>query len=445
MIGAEDLAPLLPDYLTRQRWFGASDRVLDHVEIGEFELLRDAWPGLAWALADATFAGGGTARYQVLVGLRPLEGGERFLEGKGRGVLGDLDTGSGPALVYDALVDPELALELLTHVAPGEDVKRVRPLNVEQSNTSIVYDERLILKVFRRVQDGPNPDVEVTQGLADAGFANISAPVASWSRGGRDLAVLRTFLNGGTDGWVLAQTSLRDMYDERLEPADCGGDFAPEACRLGEITASMHVALRDAFGASPGDPGAWADDMELHLDRLTDAPLDRTLVEAAYERIRSVDGAGTAIRVHGDYHLGQTMRTDAGWYILDFEGEPARPLGERRRPSSPLRDVAGMLRSFHYAARVGLAERGEGTDNELATLGRHWEDRVASSFVEGYRRVEGVAELLPADGASERALLDAFLLDKAVYEVGYELAHRPDWVGIPLEAIERLLTGATNQ
>jgi maltokinase len=444
VIGATDLAPLLPDYLPRQRWFGASDRVLEHVAIAEFELLRDEWPGLAWALADATFADGGTARYQVLVGLRPLEGGERFLEGKGRGVLGDLDTNAGAALVYDALVDPDLALALLAHVAPDEDVKRVRSLNVEQSNTSIVYDERLILKVFRRVQDGPNPDVEVTQGLADAGFTHISAPVASWSRDGLDLAVLRTFLSGGTDGWVLAQTSLRDMYDERLEPAECGGDFAPEASRLGEITASMHVALRDAFGSSPGNPADWADDMERHLSRLADAPLDRPLVEAAYERLRAVDDAGSAIRVHGDYHLGQTMRTDAGWYVLDFEGEPARPLAERRRPSSPLRDVAGMLRSFHYAARVGLAERGEEADDELATLGRHWEDRVASSFLEGYRHVEGVAELLPVDEGSDRAVLDAFLLDKAVYEVGYELAHRPDWVGIPLEAVERLLTGATN-
>jgi maltokinase len=331
---------------------------------------------------------------------------------------------------------------LLARVAAEEHVSRVRPLNVEQSNTSVVYDERLILKVFRRVHDGPNPDIEVTKALADVGFANISAPVAAWSRGGVDLAVLRTFLSGASDGFALAQTSLRDLYDVRLDPAECGGDFAPEAGRLGEITATMHIALAEAFGRAIGEPAGWVTDMEVHLARVAVADLDTAAVAEVYDRLRDVVDAGAAIRIHGDYHLGQMMRTDSGWYVLDFEGEPARPLDERRRPSSPLRDIAGMLRSFHYAAAVGLVERGEEVDAELVALGRAWEQRSTEAFLAGYHSVDGVDALLPGDPHSFQIVLAAFLLDKAVYEVGYELAHRPDWVGIPLEAVARLLATA---
>ena len=441
MIEPADLAILLPDFLVRQRWYGANDLELAGVEISAFEVWRDEWPALIWVLADARFSEDDTvARFQVPVGLRPLEQTERFLEGKGRSMLGDADTPEGPALVYDALVDPELALAFLRKIAPDEHVERVRSLNVEQSNTSVVYDERLIMKLFRRLAEGRNPDVEVTEGLGRVGFTHISAPVATWRQDDTDLAVVRQFLEAGTEGWQLALTSLRDLFGSRLDPAEAGGDFAPEACRLGQITAEMHLKLAESFGATDGEPKVWADSMLANLSRSRARALDAPAIAAAYDALRSIDDPGTSIRVHGDYHLGQTMRTDAGWYILDFEGEPALPLEERRKPSSPLRDVAGMLRSFHYAAEVGLAERGgSADDDELRTLGGRWEQHVGDAFRQGYFETEGIDELLPATTRDREIVLNAFILAKAVYEIGYELAHRPEWVRIPLEAVSRLV------
>ena len=182
---------------------------------------------------------------------------------------------------------------------------------------------------------------------------------------------MRQFLDGGTVGWQLALTSLRDVYDSRVEPAEAGGNFAPEAGRLGRITAEMHLALARAFGTEEGDPEAWATTMRENLARSRARALDAQVIDALYGELGNVTDPGRSMRIHGDYHLGQTMRTDDGWYMLDFEGEPAVPLAERRAPSSPLRDVAGMLRSFHYAAEVALVERGPAAEeDELRTLGR---------------------------------------------------------------------------
>jgi maltokinase len=440
MIKPGDLATLLPDFLVRQRWYGANDLELAGVEVPAFEVWHEEWPELIWVLADARFSDDSVARYQVPVGLRPLDQTERFLEGKGRSMLGDVDTPDGPALVYDALVDPELALAFLRHIAPDEHVEHVRSLNVEQSNTSVVYDERLIMKLFRRIAEGPNPDVEVTEALARVGFTHISAPVATWRRDGIDLAVVRTFLEAGSEGWQLALTSLRDVYGSRLDPAESGGDFAPEARRLGQITAEMHLKLAEAFGATEGEPKVWAESMLANLSRSRARALDAPAIAAAYDALRSIEDPGKSIRIHGDYHLAQTMRTDAGWFILDFEGEPALPLEERRKPSSPLRDVAGMLRSFHYAAEVALAERGGGADDvELRALRGRWEQHVGDAFREGYFETDEIDALLPATTGDREIVLNAFILAKAVYEIGYELAHRPEWVRIPLEAVSRLV------
>ncbi|MGH9244102.1 MAG: maltokinase N-terminal cap-like domain-containing protein [Acidimicrobiales bacterium] len=444
MIEPDDVARLLPDFLPRQRWYGGGEREILRIEMPGFDVLRGSlgdWPMMVWTLAEVAFADGGTARFQVPVGLRPLQATERFLEGKGRQMLGDLDTEAGPVLVYDALVDPDLSLEFFHIVAPGEEVERVRPLVLEQSNTSIVFDERLIMKVFRRVHVGPNPDVEVTEALARVGFEHTAAPVGIWRWDGCDLAVVRQFLAPGTDGWQLALTSLRDMYDLRLHPAECGGDFAPESERLGSITASMHVALAEAFGVEPGNPRRWAQTMRDHLIDVPNEPFDAASVVAVYDKLAQLDDAGAAIRIHGDYHLGQTMRTDEGWYVLDFEGEPILPLDIRRQPSSALRDVAGMLRSFHYATQVGLLERGGEADEELADLAQVWEERVAQAFLEGYDSVEGVDHLLPGSAGARQQVLDAFVVAKAVYEIGYEISHRPDWAQIPLAGLTRQLGG----
>jgi len=430
-VDVSQVAALLPDYLPRQRWYGGEE-VPNAVEVLDHQLLRAESPCLLWLLAAVP---GDDAAYQLFVGLRPLADTETFLEGKGRSFLGDLDTDEGPVLAYDALVDPDLAPSVLATVAPDLEVGTMRPLAVEQSNTSVVFDDAVILKVFRRVHDEPNPDVEVVDALATAGYAHTPKPLGTWRRDGRDLAVAREFLAGGSDGWQLALTSLRDLYDRRCPPEECGGDFAPEAARLGEATAELHVALAEAFGTSAGTPARWAD--ALHAG-LVDAP-DIDGADARYEALRPLTDPGVAIRIHGDLHLGQVLRTDAGWFVLDFEGEPRVPIHERRQPSSPLRDVAGMLRSFHYAAEVALIERHEEPDDELRRFADAWVQRNRDAYVTGYARTVGVDALLPQGEAARTVVLDAFELGKAVYEVGYEREHRPDWEHIPRSAIERLL------
>ncbi|MEO7554970.1 MAG: hypothetical protein ABIV94_00020, partial [Acidimicrobiales bacterium] len=327
----------------------------------------------------------------------------------------------------------------------GFDVAHARPIGVEQSNTSVVFDERVILKLFRKVEVGPNPDVELTGALTGASYPHIAATVGEWHRDGRDLAVVRQFLDGGGDGWQLALTSLRDIYMSRVEPAEAGGDIAPEAWRLGVVTAEMHLALAAALGTAPAEPVVWADAMERDLERLagrsaTAAGGDADLEPArrAFAQLRALTDAGAASRIHSDLHLGQVMRTDAGWYLLDFEGEPLEPIAERRRRSSPLRDVAGMLRSFHYAAEVALRDYGESIDDELRGLAQRWEAHAGLAFLDGYHSVEGIDALLPTSEADRRTVLDAFIAAKAVYEVGYERDHRPDWADIPLTALARL-------
>lgn len=434
------LARLLPDYLPRQRWFGGGDQHVDSVTISDFEIWRDEWPGLVWALADATLADGQVVRFQVFVGLRAVTSYEHFLDGKGRWLLGDVATPQGEALAYDALVDPELALEVFTRVSPTTTGSVVRPITVEQTNTSVIIDDRWILKVFRRVEVGENPDVAVPERLWEVGFHSVARPVAAWQHDGQHLAVVREFLAGATDGFVLAQTSLRDLCSSRLDPALSGGDFAPEARRLGEVTAALHVALAEAFGSQPGDAAALVSQLVAEVDRVDVPGIPAAHLHAAVARVEQRGAVGTFQRIHGDYHLGQTMRADTGWYVLDFEGEPVRPLAERAALSSPLRDLAGMLRSFHYAAAVVLAERDEGElDDELHALIVAWEERARASFLDGYLADAEAAALGPADRVDWEALLRAFMVVKATYEVGYEQRHRPEWVDIPLRALHALL------
>ncbi len=391
-------------------------------------------------VAEVAHGDAGATPYQLLIGLRPPEELEVFLEGKVEAYIGEVETELGPAHAYDAVFDPELAIHLLHHIAPGAEAERARVLHVEQSNTSIIYDEKLFLKLFRQLSAGGNPDIEVTTALAAAGFTGVAAPLGVWQEDDFDLAVVNEFLAGGSEGFALALNSLRDLYDRREAPETCGGDFAPEARRLGIITARLHLAMAEAFGATDPDASAWAVDMVGQLERLGDVGVDTGGARAVYERLAAAPDVGRAIRIHGDYHLGQVMRTDAGWYVLDFEGEPNRPVEERRRPSSPLRDVAGMVRSFHYATAVAIRDRGdEVVDEELAELAQAWEARNSFAFREGYRAVEGIDALLPSDPVACDLVEAAFELDKAIYEVGYELSHRPDWVAIPRAAVDRLL------
>ncbi|HEX2698924.1 MAG TPA: phosphotransferase [Acidimicrobiales bacterium] len=417
---------LLPAYLGRQRWYAGAAPSTARVVTSE-----TLAPGLEWLLADA-----GGARYQVVVGLRPAGSAPDFLSGNDQAVIGVV----GDEIAFDATYDPDFARALLGLVAPGEKGSLVRPMGAEQSNTSLVIDDRLVLKVFRRLHDGANPDVEIPHALAILGFSHVATPVGIWRRDGVDLAVCVNYLAGGAEGWALALTSLRDLYATGVDdPAGAGGDLGAEAGRLGQVTAALHLALAEAFGASDGDTAAWAAGVESQLSRLDDGDVDPVQAKEFVDRLRSIDHPGASIRVHGDYHLGQVMRTDAGWFVLDFEGEPARPLEERRRPSSPFKDVAGMLRSFQYATAVALSERDQGDQERLAPLGEAWEQRNRLAFLRGYLGTEGIDALLPEAGPDRSAVLAAFEFDKAVYEVLYERAHRPAWVDIPLRAVRRLL------
>jgi len=434
------LTELLPDHLARQRWSGAADRVIDSVELVWHELVRAEAPHLIWALARAHFADGDAQDFQVFVGARPAQPRPRFLKGKERELVGEVTgPGSGaPVVLYDALIDPDLAIEVLHLVDPDRAVEVRRPLVLDHSNSSVVYDEEVILKIFRRVEQGPNPDVEITRTLFERGFSHVLEPLAELEREGTDLAVLRPFLVGAVEGWHLARTSVRDVLASRQNPALAGADFAPEAERIGVMLAELHLVMADAWGREQGDAAAWAAEMRDYLHGLGPvAGLDSERVGLRYDELARVGDAGAQIRIHGDLHLGQVMKADAGWVALDFEGEPARNRRARYTASSPLRDVAGMLRSLHYAAAVGRADWDD-EDQELDALALHWVDRNRVAFLAAYVEAEGIGALLPADPGDRATVLAAFELDKAVYEVAYELAHRPEQVGIPISGIERL-------
>src|SRR4051794_3806830 len=250
MIG--ELALLVSEHVPKQRWLAGQSA--DLINVVECEELREEWPRLVWMLCDID-----GALYQLVLGGRPFGEHAGFLQGHEPGVVGESNGG----FWYDATLDPELALYLLGIWSDGKEIaERVRPVGVEQSNSSMIFDDRLIAKVFRRIHPGENLDVEVTTALEEAGFTHVASPVAAWRRDGYDLAFVQRFLVGGAEGWALSLTSLRDLFSsEHDDPAEAGGNFAGEAQRLGQMTAEMHVAMAEAFGSSKGDAAAWAETM----------------------------------------------------------------------------------------------------------------------------------------------------------------------------------------
>lgn len=455
------LDPLLRAWLPRQRWFAGKGRaVTGFTPVSVTELLP--WrggpgsPGLLHVLvraeqhADATEVTEVTEVgdcYQLLLGVRrelPPHLAAALIGRPERGPLAGLT-------VYEALHDPrpaELLLERLGvagrqgdlrfgHAAGSTVPEGLAPrlLGSEQSNSSLVYGDAYILKLFRRVVPGANPDLELPLALAEKGCARVPAPVAWFEAeptgGGGDpyvLGVLQPFLEGSQDGWELALRRLA-----------AGADFTADARALGRATAEVHTALAEALPTVPLGPvqlTALAAGMTERLEAAAAAvPALRPHapgLRAAFARLALAGERGgppvtrTAQRVHGDLHLGQCLRSARGyWSLIDFEGEPARPLAERRRPCPPVRDVAGMLRSFDYAAR---------SHEPWAPA---WAESCRAAYCEGY------AEAAGDDPREDDDLLRAYETDKAVYEVLYEARHRPDWLAVPLAAIERLAGGAT--
>jgi maltokinase len=450
----EELPALLPDWLTRQRWFAAKGRPVRSLAVAAVTpLITDGDPLLDHVLLRVGFDDG-EQHYQLFVGRSAEPRGE--LEHVTFGALDDL-------VVYDGLWDLRITEWLLEALREGRvvgDLRFVaepdakiaegvagRVLGVEQSNTSVSWGERSILKVFRRVLPGLNPDLELHRALRSV-ESNEVAALQGAIEGRLDgepltLGMLQDFAANSADGWSMALASVRDLLAEAdLRADEVGGDFAAEASRLGETVAVIHQELRRALGETERDARELAAIWHKRLGVTTAAvPALAPHVDAIRATYDAVAGLGAPLptqRVHGDLHLGQTLRTPRGWLVIDFEGEPAAPLAERVRPDSALRDVAGMLRSFDYAAFHQILQREPSAvdelahDSQLTWRANEWAERNRSAFCEGYALRVGT------DPRDQRALLRAFELDKAVYELLYETRSRPAWAPIPLASIARL-------
>ena len=340
---------------------------------------------------------------------------------------------AGP-LVFHRVADHELDLTAHSTLFSGE-----------QSNSSVAFGEDALMKVFRRVTPGVNPDIEIHDVLTQAGSEHVAALYGWLEAPSPDepdgpvlqLAMLQQFLRTASDGWELALASVRNLFAEAdLHADEVGGDFAGEAARLGEAVASVHHDLADALRHRHRRPAPWwPSQMTARLDAALAAvpglAAHEDTLRAIFDRL-SAWSTSPVQRIHGDLHLGQTLRTVRGWKIVDFEGEPARPLAERTLPDSVWRDVAGMLRSFDYAPRVVEMTLGTSDVDEAgqrAFRAGEWADRNRDAFLTTYAG----RELTP----DELTVLTAYLADKAVYEAVYETRNRPTWVSIPLQAISR--------
>jgi maltokinase len=446
------LVEALPEFLERQRWFSGKGQDYE-VASAEWVALHRGPDAELWNLiATVVYADGGEEDYQVPVGLRTtaLTGGPEFA------AIGTvtLDDGSG-RFAYDALHDSDLLGAWLDLLCANSEVGGIsfeadktveagmpgRLLGADQSNTSVVFADALVLKLYRRLARGTNPEIEIGAALTDVG-SRVIAPVLGWfGRDDRTLGLLQPFYRTASEGWTLALGSVRSLFaSASVPPEDEGADFAGEAQRLGAVTAEMHADLASALESRLASREETVETVTQLRQRLVTAAeavpelaAYTHAISATYDDLEAHTAAVPVQRVHGDYHLGQVLRVDSGWVVLDFEGEPARPLEERRALMSPLRDVAGMLRSFDYAAQHLLAEQGPAP--ELSALAAAWSARNRDAFCDGY------AEFSGTDPRDHGVLLRAFELDKAVYEAVYEKRYRPTWLGIPLGGIERA-TGA---
>jgi len=481
----EAAAATLATALAGRRWFGAKGRVIARVSVVD----HAAVPGTIGALAlfRVAFASGEPEVYAV-----PL------VERDGR-----------PA---DALDDPGFCAGLIEHVRAGttlqgrhgvfrfvatdalaeilpEPSTEVVHVTTEQSNTSVIVGGQVILKVFRRLEAGPSPEVEVTEFLtretAFRGTPRLAGSIVyeAADREPTTVAILQEFVPNQGDAWTVVQAHLDEYCSTILTEAAGTADAAlartpaaadaKEARALGALTGRLHMALASAKAGSPlapepitpTDVSTWLDTMHAQLDRTLaalQAALDalpaevRAVARRVIEQAPRLRDALTALqvlgteavsklRIHGDYHLGQVLRTEQGFAILDFEGEPARSLADRRAKQSALKDVAGMQRSFAYAARAAVLHARDTSPDDrtleerLAPWVERWEHGVRAAFLDGYlaETAERGAGFLPRRREVLEAALRAYELDKAVYELSYELSHRPAWVPVPLDGLAR--------
>jgi maltokinase len=457
-MASADLAALdegkLAEWLLGRRWFGSKARDVAQIHVLDVVTLVDGPPALSAALIEARFPGGTHDVYQLL--LATHDDGPAADEA----IVGEV----GGVDVYDAFADAEacdllggllrigaevhgerarVEFHWLEGVEPPRAGATVRSIGAEQSNTSIVFDDALVLKAFRRVEAGTNPELEMLRFLSGHGFAHI-AELGGWYQYEGELmdatfGVVQRYVPGAWDGWELALDEL-GADPER---------FIARLRDLGAVIGEMHSVLASDATDPAFAPEEPSDESLSLLTATIDEEIERVFLEMPeLEAMEAIAGRGAEvrdrlqlmshvgvrgklIRHHGDLHLGQTMLAADGWVILDFEGEPARPLLERRRKRSPLRDVAGMLRSFAYAASASELQR------KRAAPGG-WEERAREAFLSGYFETVDPVLMPPGEGPT-RTMLSIFELEKAVYELRYELNNRPDWVGIPVAGIASLL------
>ncbi|HEY0166130.1 MAG TPA: aminoglycoside phosphotransferase [Jatrophihabitans sp.] len=453
-VEAIEVGRVLQDWLGHQRWYAGKSRE-STVQARLLATLSEKPHLVQIWLADVRYPEG-VEHYQVPLVMR-TEAPEQLSHAL-VGSVPDAD-GGPPIELYDALHDKEVTglwLQAMTEQSTVDGVSFTRvveadeipvresslALSVEQSNTSLVFGDAAILKVFRRLEAGMNPDIEIHAALGELGgrhvaklMGHVSAELDSqtWS-----LAMLQEFMTTASDGWQLATSSVRDLMAEAdLHAEEAGGDFAAEAHRLGVSTAEVHADLAAAFGVTVLDKAELADRAAAMSARLTAALAEvPELAEVAdglrqaYAEFSELSDQVLIQRVHGDLHLGQVLRTAYRWVILDFEGEPAKTIRDRQAHDSPIRDVAGMLRSFDYAARHQLVDMGSTPQSEFRAA--EWAERNRTAFCAGYCQGGG------QDPQEAAVLLRAFEADKAVYESVYEARNRPNWLPIPLASLHRL-------
>jgi maltose alpha-D-glucosyltransferase/alpha-amylase len=515
---------MLVPFLQRQRWFGGKARRVRGARFVDWGLLRKGPQPLFLTLLEVEYEDGGRETYFLpLAVCAPAEA--RGLEERApHAILANI-TGARKGTLFDAWLDDHFALTVLEAIGADEQLRtkratirtlrtglfdrlrglgdgpHVRRMSAEQSNTSIVYGDRLILKLFRRIQPGINPDFEIGRQLTEkAGFTRVPAVAAAIEYAGvaespSTLGMVQQFVESQADGWRHATDEVARFY-EAVEGRTAPSDPLPRsyselvsarppaeiidvmrgypgtAETLGRRTAEMHLALA-ADSADPAfapEPFSKADLADVVADAVaqaqkafdalqTAAPGQltlevetraRTLLESRetlLDRIRSgpaLEFAVSKIRVHGDYHLGQVLWVEGDFYIFDFEGEPARPVGERRRKQSPLRDVAGMVRSFGYAAFAALFAYTASRPTEFHRVeawARIWQTWATASFLRGYFGATAGSLFVPPEPSQRDALLQLFVLDKALYELNYELNNRPQWIRIPLWSVIEALGG----
>jgi maltose alpha-D-glucosyltransferase / alpha-amylase len=515
--GLSLLQQLLITYLPHQRWFGAKSRTIMTVQILDAAQL----PGLNAILVflKLTLDDDSTSVYQLALTLTTGEAAETIRASDPASIVATVTTSDGPAILHDAVAREDVRQAILHLIEANAELttrngalighsssafaeaRGIEPLpartgSAEQSNTSILYDAKLIMKLFRRLQPGENPDTEIGRFLTEtAHFTRIPpflGDITLKPDGGEltTVAMLQGLVENEGDGWQWTLDELSHFYDNVAtlpSPQDLGpsaafpsekessplarehaGLYLDAAALLGRRTAEMHLALatptdNPAFVAEPFTPDDLAAEatridaqisvslgaLKRGMSQLTEVVADNAALVLSrrielFARARAVASANTGdagqrIRVHGDYHLGQVLRSRGDYVILDFEGEPARSLAARRAKQSPLKDVAGMVRSFSYAAYAGLnafAQRRPDDAKNLEPWARLWQNAVSAEFLHAYRFAidENNRKLLPQPKQAQ-LLFNAYLLEKALYELLYELDNRPSWVRIPLAGI----------